>query len=427
MSTTNIKLFEHNSSRLLFVDNIDPNFELKLEELEQDSSEKDKCNCNKPKFLLGKLTNSVWLLEDSGAYDSNHTHQANINYTDQSDNTETFFNVDRLMEYSAESDHLYTSHGGGLKFVLLDSPIEDQTIELFIKYERTLPGIEQITDLKNNDTGEIYPACIVFYKYNNNVLQMLQIVQLVAGLNVRDNNTLEPMKNINYCSLHVKNALIDFNRLKFTYSIDPNTSNDIKVSFIGTNSLFTNPSLGNYGKFISGRYYENNDNYLEPGFFLIQAPKNRSWICLRTKYGSTNSPGTYYYNVSQSDIQSLIYVYEIKHKDNCKCCYLNKSPLDGYYGNLENNKYVYEINIDRNLDENYFTIMIPYIFTDYESLEYIDNNGNIVSGYMDLGANEFVEENIYNELDGMFYKQISLPIIRTYCKVYKLKITYNKV
>ena len=427
MSTTNIKLFEHNSSRLLFVDNIDPNFELKLEELEQDSSEKDKCQCDEPKFLLGKLTNSVWLLEDSGMYDSNHTHQANINHTDQSDNTETFFNVNRLMEYGAESDRLYTSHGGGLKFVLLDSPIEDQTIELFIKYERTLPGIEHITDLKNNDTGEIYPACIVFYKYNNNVLQMLQIVQLVAGLNVRDNNTLEPMENINYCSLQVKNVLIDFNRLKFTYSIDPNTSNDIKVSFIGTNSLFTNPSSGNYGKFISRRYYENNDNYLEPGFFLVQAPKNRSWVCFRTKYGSTDSPGTYYYIISRSDIQSLRNIYEIKHKDNYKCCYINKSPLNGYYGNLENNKYVYEINIDRNLDQNYFTIMIPDIFTDYESLEYIDNNGNIVSGYMDLGANEFVEENIYNELDGMFYKQISLPIIRTYCKVYKLKITYNKV
>ena len=82
MSTKNIKLFEHNSSRLLFVDHQESDFKLDLEELEQDSSETDKCNCDSPKFLLGKLNNYIWLLEDSGIYDSNHTHQANINHTD---------------------------------------------------------------------------------------------------------------------------------------------------------------------------------------------------------------------------------------------------------------------------------------------------------------------------------------------------------
>jgi len=427
MPSTNIKLPEHNSSRLLFIDNQDPNFELDLEELEQDSSEKDKCNCDNPKFLLGKLNNYIWLLEDSGTYDTNHIHQANINHTDQYGNTETFFNVTRIMEYSEECDRLYTAHSGGLKFVLLDSPSESQIIELFIKYERTLPGYELITDLKNNNTGETYPACLTFWKYNtNNVLQMYQVVQLVGGLNIIDSNTLQPMNNINYCSIEVTQAQIDFNKLKFTYNINPNTTNDIKISFIGTTSLFTNPNSGNYGKFISQRYYDSNDNYVEPGIFLIQAPKNRSWICYRFLYHTTSSPGEYVYSIPRSKLTTLSNEYSIRYKDNCKCCRINMSALNGYYGNLENNKYIYEIDIDRNLNKNYFTLMIPSIFTDYESLEYLDNNDNVVSGYMDLGANEFNEENIYNEFDGMFYKQISFPIFRNYCKVYKVKLTYNK-
>jgi len=425
MSTTSIKLFEHNSSRLLFVDNQEPDFKLDLVELEQDSEEKDKCNCDDPKFLLGKLNNYIWLLEDSSTYDTNHTHQANINHTDQLNNTETLFNVNRIMEYSEECDRLYTAHGGGLKFVLLDSPSEDQIIELFIKYERTLPGIEKFTDLQNTSTGEIYPACLVFYKYNNNnQLQMFQVVQLVAGLNVIDSNTLQPMNNVNYCSIHVKGVDINFNRLKFTYSIEANNTNDIKISFIGTNSLFTNPSSGNYGKFISKRYYENNDNYVEPGVFLIQAPKNRSWICYRIHYGSMYDYGSSVNLIYGSNITTTSTEYEAKYKDNCKCLYLNNSSLNGYNGTLENNKYIYEINIDRNSDKQFFTLMIPNIFNNYNSLEYFDNNGNIVSNYMDLGANEFIEENIYNELDGMFYKLISIPIVRSYCKIYKIKLTY---
>lgn len=426
MSTTNIKLFEHNSSRLLFVDNQEPDFNLSLNELEQDSSEKDKCNCDSPKFLLGKLNNYIWLLEDSGTYDTNHTHQANINHTNQLENTETFFNINRLMEYSGECDRLYTAHGGGLKFVLLDSPTENQIIELFIKYERSLPCVEQITDLRDNNTGDVYPGCLVFWKYNvNNQLQMFQVTQLIGGLNVIDSNTLQPMNNINYCSINVNNVEIDFNRLKFTYTIEPNNTNDIKINFIGTNSLFTNPSSENYGKFISKKYYENNDNYVEPGVFLIQAPNNRSWICYRTNFSA--NPGTYIYLISQSNIQTLSYEYEIKQKDNCKCCYMNKSALNGYYGSLENGKYVYDIYVSRTDNANYFSIMIPFIFNDYESLEYFDNNNNKLTDQNDFGYPEFRIENTYNELDGIFYKQIVIPIGLQYCKIYKVKLTYNKV
>lgn len=431
MSATHIILPEHNSSRLLFIDNQDSNFKLTIENLTQDSSEKDKCNCSDPKFLLGRLNNYIWLLEDSGTYDTNHTHQANLNYTDQNNNTETFFNVKRIMEYSEECDRMYTAHGGGIKFVLLDSPSEDQIVELFIKYERTLPGFEAITDLQNTETGEKYPACLVFYKYNKttNIPQMIQVVQLAAGLNVRDSNTLQPMNNINYCSLNIKTVNINFNRLKFTYSISPNTTNDIKVSFIGTNSLFTNPNNGNYGKFISQRYYLNNDNYIEPGVFLVQAPKNRSWICYRTYYSSGFSPGTYVNIVTKSNLTNHSYEYSNKYKNDgekdCLCFYLNKSSLNGYNGTLENNKYVHEINIDRNSDKNVFCLMIPKMFCNYTSLEYLDNNDNVLSNYLDLGANEFEVKDIYNELDGMFYKFIAIPIVRSYCKIYKVKLTYN--
>ena len=429
MPTTNIILPEHNSSRLLFIDNQDPNFNLQIADLEQDSSEKDKCNCSDPKFLLGQLNNYIWLLEDSSEYDTNHTHKAKLNYTDQYNNSETFFDVKRIVEYGEECDRLYTSHSGGLKFVLLDSPTENQTIELFIKYERTLPGFEMITDLQNTQTGEIYPACLVFFRYNstNNTPQMTQVVQLVAGLNVLDSNTLQPMNNINYCSINIKNINIDFNQLKFTYTIDPNTTNDIKISFIGTSSLFTNPNNGNYGKFISQRYYENNDNFIEPGIFLIQAPQNRSWICYRTCYNSGFSPGITVSEVTKSNLTNHSYEYTTKYKDGHKCYYLNRASLNGYNGTLENNKYIYEVNIDRNSGKNVFILMIPTMFTDYESLQYLDNNNNVVSSYMDLGANEFNDtEIVYNELDGMFYKTIVIPIIRSYCKIYKVKLTYNK-
>ena len=429
MPTSNIILPEHNSSRLLFIDNQDPNFNLQIENLEQDSSEKDKCNCSDPKFLLGQLNNYIWLLEDSSEYDTNHTHKAKLNYTNQYNNSETFFDVKRIMEYSQECDRLYTSHSGGLKFVLLDSPTENQTIELFIKYERTLPGFEKITDLQNTQTGETYPACLVFFRYNstNNTPQMIQVVQLVAGLNVLDSNTLQPMNNINYCSINIKNINIDFNQLKFIYTIDPNTTNDIKIGFIGTSSLFTNPNNGNYGKFISQRYYENNDSFIEPGVFLIQAPKNRSWICYRTCYNSGFSPGILFSEVTKSNLTNHSYEYTTKYKDGHKCYYLNRASLNGYNGTLENNKYIYEVNIDRNSEKNVFILMIPTMFTDYESLQYLDNNNNVVSSYMDLGANEFNDtEIVYNELDGMFYKTIVIPIIRSYCKIYKVKLTYNK-
>lgn len=426
MSTKNIKLFEHNSSRLLFVDNQESDFKLDLEELEQDSSETDKCNCDSPKFLLGKLNNYIWLLEDSGIYDSNHTHQANINHTDINDNTETLYNVTRIMEISAECDRIYTAHGGGLKFVLLDSPSEDQIIELFIKYERSLPCIEQITDLRDNNTGDVYPGCLVFWRYNNNQLQMYQVVQLIAGLTVR-NDDLSPMNNINYCDIDIKNIIVDFNRLKFTYSIEPNTSNDIKISFIGTQSLFTNPSLGNYGKFIGRKYYENNDNYIEPGIFLIQVPQNRSWICYRIFYSLSESPGSSVNLIHKSNNTTFVTVYEAKYKNNCKCFYLDHSELNGYYGNLENNKYIYEIDIDRNSDKNWVSIMIPTIFNNYESFEYFDNNGNKLTNQNDLGANNFFDKEIYNELDGIYYKCITIPIGLQYCKIYKIKITYNQV
>ena len=65
------------------------------------------------------------------------------------------------------------------------------------------------------------------------------------------------------------------------------------------------------------------------------------------------------------------------------------------------------------------------MFNDYESLEYYNSNNIKITNSTDLGANEFTEQNIYNELDGLFYKAIKVPIGLSYCKIYKIKITYN--
>ena len=234
------------------------------------------------------------------------------------------------------------------------------------------------------------------------------------------------MENINYCSIHIKNVLIDFNKLQFTYSIEQNNTNNVKIGFIGTGSLFTNPSSGNYGKFISSNYYTNNDNFIEPGVFLVQAPQNRSWICYRSIYNSSSfSPGQYIHLIYGSNITTYSSESDIKTKNNCDCLNINSAALNGYNGTLENGNYIYEINIDKN-NGNLFLLMLPKMFTDYESLEYLDKNGNIVSSYMDLGANEFRVEDIYNELDGLFYKFIVIPVLRSYCKINKIKLTYHK-
>ena len=422
---TQIILPEHNSSRLLFIDNQLPDFNLEVVDLEQNSSEKDHCNCSS-KFLLGKLNDYVWILEDSGKYDSNHTHQAELKYNNSLTNTtEVMFTINRIMEYSQECDRLYTRHSGGLKIILIDSPSDDQIMELFIKYGRSLPGFEVITDIRNNDTNEVYHGCIVFYKYVNNIPTMYQIVQIIGGINVIDSNTQLPMQNIEYCGITVKSVNINFNRIKFTYSITPNNTNDIKVGYIGTSSLFINPEKQNYGKFISKGYYLNNDNFIEPGCFFIQAPKNRSWICFRNYYSdssmlSSNVQEIYGYNQSTNR-----YNFSIKQKNGCKCYNVIMAALSGIKGVLENDKYIYTIDINRNNDHNYYLFMIPLLFNDYESFEYYDNNNTKLINSIDLGSKNFEDQNIYNELDGLFYKLITIPIGLSYCKVYKIKITYN--
>ena len=99
-----IKLPEHYSSRLLFVDdkNIpDPsNFKLEIEDTTSGQTGHDEMdNSEYPNnFLLGKLTNNIWYLEDSGIYDSNHEHTAEI-YNENDGVRNTLYNVTRIMEY----------------------------------------------------------------------------------------------------------------------------------------------------------------------------------------------------------------------------------------------------------------------------------------------------------------------------------------
>ena len=108
----NIRLPEHNSSRLIFVPSSitgnNPDFKLYIEDTTTDSN----CSCSgdseyPSNWLLGKLNNYCWYLEDCGIYDSNHYHTANIYYYDNSNVKQNYITVTRSMEYGEESDRLF--------------------------------------------------------------------------------------------------------------------------------------------------------------------------------------------------------------------------------------------------------------------------------------------------------------------------------
>ena len=403
----NIKLPEHNSSRLLFVDNDDA--ELVLNELEQVSSdiEKDRCTEGGCKFLLGKLSDHTWILEDCGIYDSNHTHRAEIINTTSN---EVAYNVTRIMEYSQECDRLYTEHSGSIKFILLDSPSEDLYANFYIKYERALPSA--VTRLGNiTIDGNVFQGCILFYNYNsNNQLVIQEAVQISGGLQVT-NELDQPVNYMNYCSLTIKDVILEFGRISIKYNINPNNSNSVKIGMIGTISPYINSQNNYYGKFNSSRYYTENDSLVEPSYFIIQAPKNRSWICYRECY-EESLPGSYNYEYDDNNN------YVQHTKNDCPCYFINKegAALNGYNGTLNNGHYEYTINIDRNRTPYLF--MLPEIFWNYQSIEYFGSNDNVVS--YDGGPSNPIK-NIYNELDGIFYKQFTIV---PSSQIFKIKITY---
>lgn len=385
---SNIHLLEHNSSRLLFFSsNVET--ELKIESTTSDPycTEHDEYQYMND-WLLGRLNNKIYMVEDVGIYDSNHEHTAKIYH--MVDGVENItWNLTRQMEYSEECDRLYCEHSGGFKILLVDSPTESQKANFYIKYDRNLPGVgEYIGRLRNEATGETYYNCIVFYKYDDgNNLIMSEVLQMDFNLSVvNDDNT--PMEGINYCGILPKRAEVEFSRISIEYNITENTSNDVKIGMIGVSSLneTTTGSGYRYSKFLSPRYFDGNDNIIEPMYFIVQPPKNRSWICFRTSYEQV-SPGP----------------YSIRTLDGCNCYYIRVpgAGLNGYYGtyNSSTDTYRYEIIVDRSRLP--FILMLPKIFWNYSSIKYYDTNNS-------LRSFDGQSLNIFNELDGMYYKIFKL-------------------
>ena len=113
--TREILLPEHNSSMLLFINDENVNnslVRLMLEDttVNQYCTEKSYYQYNNS-WLLGKLTDYIWLLEDTGEYDLNHDHTCKIYYIDPLSNEEVIlYNVTRVQEYAEECDRLYLQY-----------------------------------------------------------------------------------------------------------------------------------------------------------------------------------------------------------------------------------------------------------------------------------------------------------------------------
>lgn len=405
----NIRLPEHNSSRLIFVpSNItgnNPDFKLYIEDTTTDSN----CSCSgdseyPSNWLLGKLNNYCWYLEDCGIYDSNHYHTANIYYYDNSNVKQNYITVTRSMEYGEESDRLYCEHSGSLKVLLYDYSEQNVSCNFYIKYERNLPAAkEALGNLTDTTTGETIYNCVAFYKYNNeNQLIMTEAIQLSFALEVVNEEDNTPMTGINYCSIEPTRATCDTTKLALTAKLNENTLTDIRVGLIGTNSLGEkNPSYHYYGKFMPVDYYENNYQPIDPSYFIVQAPKN-GWIALRIGIGS----GTLLYNN--------------RYKDGIVCGFIRQvgAGLTGYFGNWKSSSATYQYDIELNRNTEPCMIMIPKLYWNYSQIIWKNSSGSSVS-YSGLP-----QEELYNELDGMFYRIFILP---PSSPIQKITLHYSKI
>ncbi len=405
----NIRLPEHNSSRLIFVPSSitgnNPDFKLYIEDTTTDSN----CSCSNSdseypsNWLLGKLNSYCWYLEDCGIYDSNHYHTANIYYYDSNNIKQNYITVTRSMEYGEESDRLYCEHSGSLKVLLYDYSQQNIFCNFYIKYERNLPAAkESIANLTDTTTGETLYNCVCFFKYNNeNQLIMTEAIQLNFSLSVKNEDDT-PMSGINYCNIVPTKATCDTNKLSLIGELNENTLQDIMVGLVGTTSLGEkNDTYHYYGKFMPVDYYENNYQPIDPSYFIVQAPKN-GWIALRIGIGS----GTLLYNE--------------RYKNNKKCGFIRQSGagLNGYFGNYKPSSDTYQYDIDLNRDNEPCMFMIPELFCNYSQIIWKNSSGASVS-YSGLP-----QEELYNELDGMFYRIFILP---PSSPIQKITLHYSKI
>ena len=370
-----IILPEHNSSRLLFVnesklcDNA-VDIPLLIRDTTSDSHHTSECNYDyKTPWLLGKLTPHVYYLEDTGMYDLNHEHTAEIYYIDPSTEQEVImYNVTRVMEYGQECDRMYCEHSGGMKVMFIDSNESDKTANFYIKYEKNLPGCFETKVIDSSDPTKMG---IGFIKKQGDNLGYVEVLGFTYQLRVTNDTTGEEVDYLTYITESINNCSCDFSKLHIDYHTTENNTNDIKVGILGITS--------NAKKFIS---YRISSNCQEPCYFLIQPPANRSWIFYRATEYKGRIP-TYSYGI---DVPSgSTYLSEIS---------LPGSGATGMYGILEGSKYKYEIPISITEENNIFIFCLPTIFSNYSSIIVY---GNETSESLN---NPTV---YYNDLDGMSY------------------------
>lgn len=402
-----IRLPEHWSSRLLFIENTVLNngrAELQIEETDEGGY---SCDCHGivDRFLISKLNKYIWLVEDCGTYDTNHYHTANIYYIDPTSlNKVILYHITRDMEYDVECDRMYTTNGGSNKVSILDDKFENLTANFYLKYEKNIPPCkEEVEKITEDDIDKYY---IYLYNYSSS-----NQIGIVDALSV--NNKLEdiesrlfiegnPINKLNLLDINITNVQITTSQLSVKYDIPENTSNDFKVGFINIDSTTD--------KFIS--------NYIKPyapesTYFIIQPPKNRSWIYYRllsTEHDIGNPFGYYYgkYNIDSHEY----YRYPLG---------MSGIGIQGHYGtfNNDNNTYTYEINLDRSNDSIGNYLFLPIEVCDYKSMKFYNSSDEEISwdGNMWTPGDYF-----FNDIDGRKYR---FWWFYHTTRIYKIILTYN--
>lgn len=392
MALSEIILPEHNSSRLLFInDGILNSSQAEL--IIEDTTTDANCDCDgdivfSNKWLLGRLNSNIWLLEDCGVYDSNHEHTAKIYYINPDTNQEVFIcNVRRVMEYGLECDRLYCQTGGGMKTIFTDGNIDFEnlpSVNFYIKYEKNLPPIKEEVSFEEDDHGT-KTYSLTFYKKNE-----LNQIGITDVLSITNNLQVQNINNLHIIIPSITDLSADFSKISIKYNIGPNPENDLQVGIIGVNTAnkkFISPLISN--------------GCIEPTYFMVVYPKNRSWIC---------------YRISTDIVYGV--AYNNRKVNGYNAVLINRADegLTGSFGisQYSNTIYSHNINLDRSHERCFF--MLPLQFTDYEEIRFQNSSRRTI----DYDGESIIE--IYNELDGMYYRVYTFL---QSSEIYSMQIRYR--
>ena len=394
-----IILPEHNSSRLIFIDNNNVNL------LVDNTTRVSECDCyyGTSRMQIGKLNDYIWIIEDVGEYDTNHQHSADLYYIDPNTNErKVLYNVTRIFEYNSECDRAYVQHGGGHKMIIVFPSNKQLSANFYLKYAKNTPNVkEEVIYDTANDNYLIYT-----YKYDESgKLGINDLIGIVKTLNITtdelDNaGNPKPMEGVSYIDLSIDSVDVTMNQIRINYHIGDNNTDDLKVGVLGINSATD--------KFISPLI---TDDRIEPLYFIIEPPKNRSWIFLRIDKDEEHNvatPPKYY----TQPTNRMVGEYH--------CGYLWGNMI-GFKGIYNENDNTYEYNID--VDSIPMIFSIPEYYLDYKSIQFFDENDNELK--MQGPSTNWPHSNtwqIYNEYDGICYFSY---LIHVQSKTKKIKLVYD--